>query len=145
MPALIKGVVQKKRKSKMRVALITGKRFWTPIRKDLGIREFVWVGWDYTKNRPSQILSAEQIKLWLKQPELEEFSVPNDEGFEGDEVENSSDKNLFKQMDKLTDNSEETEPKARTFSNPMNEGLEVKKPEDSEYEVRSFSDPFIEG
>lgn len=140
MAALVKGVVVKKRKSGMKITLITGKRFWTHRRDDLDIREFVWVGWDYTKNQASQILSKKQVKIWLKNPELEEFSIPEDEGFEGDEIQDSSDNNLFKQMDKLTDDSEEMEHVARLFSDPLNEGFE-----ESEYEVRSFSDPFDEG
>lgn len=140
MPALIKGVILKKRESMMGIKLVSGKRFWTYDRKDLDIWEFVWVGWDYTKNRPTQILSTSQLLTWTENPEHEEFSIPDDEGFEGNEAQNLSDKDFFKQMDKLTDDSEETEHVARSFSNPKDEKLE-----DTEYEVRSFSDPFNEG
>lgn len=137
MPALIKGYVHKKRGLLMQIALSTGKRFWTHLRKDLDIRQFVWVGWDYTRDLPAQILSRRQREIWKTRAKHVVFSDPLDEEVGGGEVENAEDESWLEHLESL-DGAEEPKPEAHSFSIPKDEEIE-----DTEYEARSFSDPCV--
>jgi len=129
MPALIKGVVLKKRESLMQVNLITGKRFWTYRREDIGIREFVWVGWNYTQGEPTRIMSeSEYLKFLEEEPESEDFSDPDDEGHVNAEVESQTDEEWLENLDAFTDLPES---EGRRFSNPLGEEGRRPKPEGS--------------
>ncbi len=84
MPTLIKGVVIKRRLGMSRIKLHTGRRFWARAPKGVGIRDVVHIAWDYTRDKPSQILTQEQFEntpneVGLEEPEFGAFSNPDDE------------------------------------------------------------------
>ncbi len=93
MYTLIKGVVRKKTKRKLQIRLVNGKCFWTHINHCmLGIRDFVWVAWDYTHDRPALVLAKDELRIFLQhQSEDVEFSDPLDEGIINEEVISSAD------------------------------------------------------
>lgn len=87
MPTLIKGVVIERRLGLSRIKLKSGRRFWTKAPKGIGIRDMVYVAWDYTRDRPSKILTSKQVEntpteVGDEEPKLEDFSNPEDEKIE---------------------------------------------------------------
>ena len=87
MPTLIKGVVIERRLGLSRIKLKSGRRFWTKAPKGIGIRDLVYVSWDYTRDKPSKIFTLNQVKnapksVGLEEPELGAFSNPEDEKIE---------------------------------------------------------------
>ena len=93
MYTLIKGVVRKKTKHKLQIELIGGKRFWTTINHGvLGIRDFVWVSWDYTHDRATLVLTKAELHIFVQQQSEDvEFSDPLDEEIVNEEVISSAD------------------------------------------------------
>ncbi len=86
MPTLIQGVVIKRRLGLSRIKLQSGRRFWAKAPKGIGIRDMVYVAWDFTRDKPSQILTAKQVEntpaeVGLEEPESGVFSNPDDEEF----------------------------------------------------------------
>lgn len=87
MPTLIKGVVIERRLGLSRIKLKSGRRFWTKAPKGISIRDMVYVAWDYTRDKPSEILTLDQVKntpnsVGLEEPEFGAFSNPEDEKIE---------------------------------------------------------------
>lgn len=84
MPTLIQGVVIKRRLGLSRIKLQSGRRFWAKAPKSVGIRDMVYVAWDFTRDRPSQILTVNEVEntpaeVGLEEPESGVFSNPDDE------------------------------------------------------------------
>ncbi len=94
MPTLIEGVVIERRHGLSRIKLRSGRRFWTKTPKGVGIRDMVYVAWNYMKDAPSQVLTLEEVKNTPTEIGLDEdrsFSNPMDEGIEVEvEVETRS-------------------------------------------------------
>ena len=127
MARYIKGVVVKQRNGIVRIKLKNSRCFWTKPKTKLGMRQYVWVAWDYTHNRPKQVLTQEQYnalptEVGLEEPELGAFSTPDDEGNGASEP---LDADVFIPSDDgfvdiLDFEDLETEPGA--FSNPLSDG-----------------------
>lgn len=127
MARYIKGIVVKQRNGIVHIKLKNSRCFWTkPITK-LRMRQYVWVAWDYTHNRPTQVLTQADFDLLpfefgLEEPEQGAFSDPDDEGngvsepLEAD-VFTPSDDGF---VDILDFNDLESEP--GVFSNPLSDG-----------------------
>jgi hypothetical protein len=75
MPTLVKGVVIERRLGVSRIKLTSGRRFWARTPKGIGIRDTVFVAWNYTKDQPSQILTKEQVENTPEEVGLEEPGV----------------------------------------------------------------------
>jgi len=93
MYTLIKGVVRKKTKRKLQIRLVNGKCFWTHINYCMvDTRDFVWVAWDYTHDRPTLVLTKDELHIFMQQPSEDvEFSNPLDEEIINEEVISSAD------------------------------------------------------
>lgn len=141
MPALIKGVVLKKRESIMEIKLITGKRFWTYRRDDITIREHVWIAWDYTTGKATRIMSEPEYNQFFKNedPEPDVFSDPDDEGHVNEELV-ADDESWLKHLDDKEAKPDASEIEDRRFSFPVDGEFEVQ-----EFEDRRFSNPDDEG
>jgi len=135
MVTLIKGRVLKKRSPLMQIKLINGRRFWTDNRQDADVRDFVWVAWNYTEDGPAQILSKNELKNLRTEHKEQSFSDPMSEDFGDFEVLSSEDEQWLEQ---INNNEDAPEHEVRSFSGPMSEEIE-----DTEWEVRSFSDPCV--
>lgn len=86
MASFIKGIVMKRRYNLVQIELKNGRRFWHLPDGELGLREFVWVAWDYTHEKPRQVLTLDEFEKVKVENSLEEpgaFSDPDDEGKDG--------------------------------------------------------------
>ena len=136
MATLRKGKVIKVESPLMEVLLISGHRFWTNKHPKIDIYDFVWVAWDYTKSKPAQILTKQEMeKLVERSTESSPLPMVEDEGPDTkNEIE--SENTNFERLEvdtELTDYGD-----IESFSEPEKDVLE-------EYEERSFSDPCHEG
>jgi hypothetical protein len=131
MSGLIKGKITKMRRPLMKIKLIGGREFWTAHRPELDIYDFVWVIWDHTRGKSTQILTwEEKEKLNSRITEVSPLPAVEDEGPETKaEIEAEDDNNESSEMEGELPEYEDDE----SFSIPTNE----------EYEVRSFSDPCV--
>jgi len=132
MAAPIKGKVVGINRPFMEVKLIGGRSFWTDLHPNTDIHDFVWVLWNYTEDKPAQILTgAEMAELTSRSTEISPLPSVEDEGPETKNEMDSEDTN-YERLEDIIEMSEYDD--SESFSDPM---VDVSE----EYEVRSFSDP----
>jgi hypothetical protein len=141
MAAMLKGKVIRMQRPLMRVKLISGREFWTLQRPNIDVHDFVWVAWDYTEDKPAQILTKTEMEdLSSRSTEFSPLPAVEDEGPETKEEIDSEDTN-YERLEEIIKSSgyEVSEyDDDESFSDPK---VDVSE----EYEVRSFSDPCNEG
>lgn len=131
MTTIIKGKIKKIERTLMEVKLINGRSFWTDWHPKTELLDFVWVSWDYTRDKPTQILTKREMeKLTSRSTEFSPLPSVEDEGPE-----------TKPEIEPEEENEEHEEMEGEL---PEYEGDEsFSLPKDDEYEVRSFSDPCV--
>ena len=133
MAGLIKGRAVRIERPLMKIELVSGLEFWAESRQEIEIFDFVWVAWDYTRGKPAQILTKQEMEeLTSRSTEASPLPLVEDEGPETKpEIESEEENEEHEEMEGELPEYEDDE----SFS----------LPKDDEYEERSFSDPFNEG
>ena len=132
MVSLIKGRAVRIKRPLMKIELVNGLEFWAENRQEIEIFDFVWVSWDYTRGKPAQILTKQEMEeLTSRSTEFSPLPSVEDEGPE-----------TKPEIEPEEENEEHEEMEGEL---PEYEGDEsFSLPKDDEYEgYESFSDPCV--
>ena len=134
MSTLRKGKIIAVKSPLIQVMLVGGHKFWTERKTGMDIHDFVWVAWDYTQDKPAQVLTRSEMEELTRSTEHGVSPLPavEDEGPEAKNEYDSEDTNF----ERMEVDIEQSEYDDESFSDPK---VDVSE----EYEVRSFSDPCV--